>query len=82
MTAVAEKLKRELGALTPKERDELIFDLVSEADPSFSAKILPGLTDEWEAKIAKRIDDFESGRIKGIPHEEVMQKLREQIANG
>lgn len=31
---------------------------------------------EWEAEIDRRIEDVRSGHVKGIPHEEVMAKLR------
>lgn len=35
----------------------------------------------WDEEIARRIDDLESGRTKGIPADEVFERIRALIAN-
>lgn len=35
----------------------------------------------WDEEIARRIDDFEAGKTKGIPAEEVFAETRASIAN-
>jgi len=36
--------------------------------------------DEWEAEIDRRIEDVRSGRVKLIPHEQVMAEIDERLA--
>jgi putative addiction module component (TIGR02574 family) len=33
----------------------------------------------WSEEIQRRLDDYDSGRTKGIPYEEVMRDLRERL---
>ena len=56
--------------LTPEERTELIERLADTVLPA------PPLHPEWEAEIARRVADMESGKTVGIPAQEVMGDLR------
>lgn len=73
MTNSVEKLKLELSQLSLEVRAELAHFLIAsledeERDPDYDAA--------WAAEIQRRIDDMESGRVQGIPAEEVFAKLR------
>lgn len=34
---------------------------------------------EWRQAVAERVEEYESGKVKGIPAEEVMEHIREQM---
>ena len=78
MSEVAERLKVELSALTLLEQLEIadsIYDRVPVPVPPFEE----GST-EFDAMLARRLDDFTSGREKGVPAEETMERLRKKYA--
>ena len=80
MSATLEDLKTRALQLTPPERDELIRTLIESIDGE------PEGTPEeiaraWDEEISRRIADFEAGKTKGIPAEEVFAKIRALIAN-
>lgn len=73
-------LKARARQLSPSDRDELIRALIASIDGE------PEGTPEeiaraWEEEISRRIADFEGGRTKGIPAEEVFAKIHTLIAN-
>lgn len=65
-----EQLKQAADNLTPNERDELAEYLIasSEADGE-------GL-EAWLDEADRRLENFESGKTKGVAYEDVIQKLR------
>lgn len=73
MSDAAEKLKPLLAALSAEERAEL-------------AEYLRALNgdeeEEWDEafieELNRRAADMESGKVQGIPHEEVMRKFQEK----
>lgn len=80
MTEAAEKLKTDLLALTPEDRAELTQFLLA-----LDEEGEPGLTQEqwdeaWSAEINRRLADLDSGKVKGVPGEEVMERLRRKFA--
>lgn len=72
MSEAVAKLKPLLDALTAEERAELAEYLF----------VLSGHDEEWDEafieEINRRAADMESGKVQGIPHEEVMQRLKEK----
>ena len=79
MSEVAEKLKSAALQLSELERLELadfIYDSIPTPPPSPYEE---GST-EFDAMLARRLDDLTSGRDKGIPAEEVMERLRKKYA--
>lgn len=40
----------------------------------------PEIEREWLDEVKRRIEDLHSGRVKGIPGEEVMAKVRKMLA--
>lgn len=59
--------------LPPEERAELIETLIASVEPP-----LP-LHPDWEAEIARRLDDLDAGRAELIPGEQVFAELRALI---
>lgn len=59
--------------LTAEERADLVELLIASIEPA-----LP-LHPEWEAEIARRIADVDSGRSQAIPSEQVFAEVRALI---
>ncbi|HEY1190880.1 MAG TPA: addiction module protein [Gemmata sp.] len=86
MSEAAEKLKPLLDALSAGERAEVVAYLHSlanghpEGDVHDDEEVLS--QEEWEAawipEVERRIADFESGKTVGIPHDEVMRRMKEK----
>lgn len=69
MTEAAEKLKMQLDNLSEDDREALAYYLIS---------TLPDEEDdEWEAELLRRDRELSSGKVQGIPAEEVFRELRE-----
>jgi putative addiction module component (TIGR02574 family) len=51
--------------------DLMLIDTFSEPDPA--------VEEAWGREIDRRLADLESGRVKGIPAEEVMAKARKSV---
>ena len=67
MTENTSKILEEVLALPEKDRDDLIDALVLRADT--------GIETAWGEEIEQRLDDYDSGAVKGIPWDEVRSKL-------
>ncbi len=52
-----------------------------EAIPEFNMSKEEGYEEAWKAEIARRIKEIDEGKVKMIPIEEVLKKLREQLAD-
>lgn len=80
MPTPLEDLKARALQLSPSGRDELIRALIASIDgePEGTPK---EIARAWEEEISRRIADFEAGRTKGVPAEEVFAKIRALIAN-
>jgi putative addiction module component (TIGR02574 family) len=76
MTATAERLKQELAQLAIEERAEiaqfLIDSLEEETDEDAEAA--------FREELQRRSDDFDAGRAKGRPVEEVLEELRKKYS--
>ena len=80
MPSLLEDLKTRALRLAPPERDELIRTLIESIDgePEGTPE---EIAQAWDEEISRRIADFEAGRTKGIPAEEVFAKIHALIAN-
>lgn len=80
MPTPLEDLKARALQLSPSDRDELIRTLIGsiEGEPEGTPE---EIARAWEEEICRRIADFEAGRTKGIPAEEVFAKIHALIAN-
>jgi hypothetical protein len=76
MSEAAEKVKAAFLQLTPAEQYEIAdwLDTIVEPPPGVLCEDDPGFIDE----INRRVADFESGKTVGIPHEEVMRRMKEK----
>ena len=76
MTATMEQLKVQLERLPRQERAELahflLCSLEQEADADVDAA--------WEAELARRMADMQSGKVVGIPAAQVFDELRAQFS--
>ena len=72
MTAV-EEIQKRAESLSDTEFDQLIDGLL--ASRSTEEEFAPG----YDEVIARRIDEIKSGKVEGIPHDEVMKELRSMV---
>jgi putative addiction module component (TIGR02574 family) len=66
-----EEVREAAMRLSEHERQELAWALVD------SVQKEPGYDEAWSDEISQRIDEIDSGRVRMVPHEEVMAELRE-----
>jgi putative addiction module component (TIGR02574 family) len=74
MTTTLHGIATEALKLPNNEREALIETLVASVVPPSP------LHPEWEAEIARRLDDIETGRVTLIPGEHVFAEVRALIA--
>lgn len=80
MSANLDDLKARALQLAPPDRDELVRVLIASIDdePEGSPE---EIVQAWDEEIARRIADFEAGKTKGVPAEQVFAKIRALIAD-
>lgn len=78
MSEAAEKLKAALLELPLAERLEVI-DFLRGTLPYPPDAPSEGDT-EFDAALQRRIDELDSGKVKGVPAEEVLERLRKKYA--
>ena len=79
MSEVAERLKVELSGLTLLEQLE-IADSIYDRVPAPPGPPFEEGSAEFDAMLARRLDDLRSGRDPGVPAEEFMEELRLKYA--
>lgn len=62
-------------ALTSDERSELTRALIQSLEQEPEEDIT-AVDQAWEKEIARRVEEIKSGKVQGIPAEEVFAKLR------
>jgi len=72
MSEIAEKMKGDLSRLDQKDRAALALFLLQSLDEGED----DDAEEAWDAELARRWDDFKSGRSVGIPWEDVQAELR------
>lgn len=72
MTKTAQKLKKELAALSSGDREEILEFLRDLQD----GEVVPDESEEWAAELERRWKEVESGKDPGIPGEQVFAELR------
>jgi len=73
MSLTAEQIKAEAMKLPPEERADLADWLWVSATPREEVKAA------WDAEIARRIHQLESGEVESIPAEEVLAELKAKL---
>jgi len=74
MTETAEKLKSQLLELASEDRAELAYFLLRSLDEEPET----GVQAAWEAELERRWQELESGKVAGVPAEEVFAELRKK----
>ena len=69
-------LKSEVGKLSSQERAELAHFLLSSLDPDVD----PDAEAAWDAELARREAEIDSGKIIGRPAGEVFARLHEKFS--
>ncbi len=75
MKATLEQVAEEALSLSLSDRSALTRILIQTLDPE-PAEDATEVQQAWQVEVEKRADEILSGRIKGIPAEEVFAKLR------
>jgi putative addiction module component (TIGR02574 family) len=75
MSETAERIKGEIMALSPEDRAELIRFLLSSPDEGPAD---PAVEAAWDAELDRRVNDIESGKVVGVPAEQVFAELRKK----
>ena len=74
MTQAALDLREQLARLPEEDRAALADFLLDSLSPEYEAK----LEEEFEAELKRREEEILSGRVVGVPAEQVMAELRER----
>ncbi len=69
------ELVRRARALSPEDRERLVDQLLESLDEMDAASLDPS----WEAEIARRIEDLDSGRVQPVDAAEVFAKARRLV---
>ncbi len=73
MTKLAEQILEQAKALSDAERADLAEQLLDAIAPSTD----PAYQAAWETEISRRIADYEQGKTKGMPWEQIRDRLRQ-----
>jgi putative addiction module component (TIGR02574 family) len=76
MTEAVKQFKAQLVQLSEDERAELAHFLLESLGPPNGEN--GELDDALKTELARRSEELASGRVQGIPAEEVLKELREQ----
>ena len=74
MALTLDQLRQEVLALAPEQRKELLSSLSHELgnEP-------PSLHPAWAAELDRRSEELRSGKVKGIPAEEIFREIDELV---
>lgn len=75
MKTILEQVTQEALALPANERSELTRALILSFETEPEEEAIE-VNQSWSSEIARRVEEIESGKVKGIPSEEVFSKLR------
>jgi putative addiction module component (TIGR02574 family) len=72
MNATLDAISSQLFVLPAEQRMRLALALME----SVETDIPVTANEAWSAEISRRIEDYDSGRVKGVPAADVFRKLR------
>ena len=73
MTPTLQDLKNASSSLPAPQRAELAHFLLRSLEPEEG-----GWAEAWRAELGRRLEEIRSGRVAGVPAEEVLGRLRER----
>ena len=77
MTKQTLELLQKALALSDEERADLAGSLLESLDPPVDDEVEAA----WDDEIARRIADFDSGKSKSVPWEEVRARISSRFSN-
>ena len=75
MPVTLEQVVKDARNLPLAELERLVAELIRDLEPGDSASP-EEIETAWDAEIARRLEEIDSGKVKGIPAEEVFARLR------
>lgn len=75
MARAVSEIYQDIQALSASEKDELLRTLVAELD----APADPEVEKAWLEEAQKRYQDIVGGKVKGIPGNVVLERLRSRV---
>lgn len=78
MTDRASQLLQQALSLSEEERAELASSLLESLEPAAQE----GAEQAWEAEVARRVDELDSGKVKPVPWPEIRERLYTKFGNG
>ena len=84
MSATIEQVFELAKQLSPSDRCVLADRLLESVDPDqldSDENTQVELHPAWAAEIARRVEELESGKVQGIPWEEVQREMHERLKN-
>ncbi len=73
MTTTFDAMSGQVLALPAEQRMRLALALMESVETGRPVSE----NGDWSAQISQRIDDYDAGRVQGVPADEVFRKLRE-----
>jgi len=77
MSKTAEQMKGQLAGLSVKDRAELAYYLLHTLDKDSNSE--SEVQEAWEAEVNRRWAEIENGKVKGIPAEKAIARVREKL---
>lgn len=75
MAATLDQVVQAARTLSPEQRGELLAELIRDLDAVYAEP--PEEVDAyWSKEITRRLEEIDSGKVKGIPAEAVFERLR------
>jgi len=78
MVSTIDSLVEQAVELPIALREIIVHRLMISMDEDYEPEMDPDIEAAWAVEIQRRIADFESGKDKGIPAEEVFAELRKK----
>ena len=76
MTKGAEQMKSELSQLSAQDRAELARFLIQSLDDDDADEDAEAA---WDAELTRRAEEIETGRVEGVPADQVFAEIRRKI---
>jgi len=76
MTALLERIESEAKALSWEDRERLVQDLIA----GLESRPVSDIDQAWIDEAERRYDEMISGHVEGIPAEQALREVREQLA--
>lgn len=70
-----ERLIAEVDALSPEDKERLFDHLAQQLEDEAN----PILSDEWQAEIARRVQDVRNGNVSPLTWEEIRESLMRRL---